>query len=182
MNENDSMNNPSNKEQIKDLNLDWDNPEKINKQYVEKVLSYLDEMVEEHYPTLSKRTVRKIVFLCKNYDFIFNGIKSVLMPTLRNIDAMATYIIESYYQSIIEEKEYAFPVYGSEKYDFFHPHFGTAKDWFNFIDGLMVLHEEGILAFDFNLSINLLNKKTAYKNSINSFPDTYYVKKKKDKK
>lgn len=104
--------------------------ESMNRQHI---LSYYDDK----YKSFNKD---KIVFYYNNYLYLTQNVEKMIDLGRGASYDKATFVLEKYLAYQVEGKEVEFPKYEDKAHSYYHPDFGTFKEWVNFIDSLISLY------------------------------------------
>lgn len=155
------------KESIEGLNLNWKDPEDIEALHISRLLEHVDVIVKEVYPGVSRNDLHKIQFIYKNYSFIENNVRSMVDLGRGCCADKSRWLINNYIKHLVSGQEPKIPLRTDKKHSYYHPDFGTFKEWHDFIDGLINLYYRGITESNMENTMNLLKQQTAVKEEMN---------------
>jgi len=154
------------KDSIKALNLDWTSPEEIDLLHINRLLEHVDIMVKDTYPNVSRKNLHTIQFIYRHYGFINNNVESLADLGNGCSADKSRWIIGACIDFLVGGEAIVFPTCEDKEHSYYHPNFGTFKEWYDFVDGLTNLYYHGISKSNMANTLNLLKKQTEAKEEL----------------
>lgn len=121
------------------MKLDWDDPEQIYDKWIRQDHKAVESFLAEIYEDCD---VKKIASLFVNYEYLENQILNFLESDGQAYDK-TRWILKQYFEELIGGSPDAIPddFEGSRRY--YHPEFGTTRDWLDFIKTMDDMYYNG---------------------------------------